>query len=155
MVEIEELEKLLMSGKTIEEVLKIFGWREFEDIVSEIFKRNEFSVRKNFRFKTDKRYEIDVLAFKNDFIFCVDCKRWSAGRYKKSGIKKSAEINEKRVKALKDFLKKEYPHSKFFSVIVTLLEEDLVVEGKTFIVPIHKLNSFISEVETFQVLHEF
>jgi hypothetical protein len=31
---------------------------------------------------------VDIIAARKNLVFCVDCKKWSGGRYKKSGIKK-------------------------------------------------------------------
>ncbi|MEM5836492.1 MAG: restriction endonuclease [Candidatus Aenigmatarchaeota archaeon] len=151
MIKLEEIEKLVAEGEDIEDVLKIFGWKEFEEVVSEILERNGFKVKKNFRFKVDRKYEVDILAYKGDLVLCIDCKKWSSGRYKKSGIRKSVELNEKRVKALKEFLGEKFRASRFLSLIVTLLDEDLVLENKTLIIPIYKLNSFLLEVESFNL----
>lgn len=52
-------------------------------IVSDIFGNNNSSVKRNLRFKTNRRYEIDLLAIKNNEIFAVDCKEWGKGRNKK------------------------------------------------------------------------
>jgi Holliday junction resolvase-like predicted endonuclease len=153
MVELEKIEKL--SRKIpIEEVLKEHDWKEFEETVAEIFRRNEFAVKRNFRFKTRKRHEIDVLSVKRDSVICVDCKRWLGGRYKKSQLKKSVKEQEKRVRLLKNFLKRNPiamqmlkigPGCKFYPLMVTLMEEEIKKEGNTFIVPIFKLNSFLLE----------
>jgi len=155
MSELEEIEKQVRK-LPIEEILKKHDWNEFEKIVAEIFKANNFEIKKNFRFKTKKRYEIDILAVKQNLIFCVDCKKWSSGRYKKSGIKIAATKQEKRTRMVRNFLKKNPiamqmlkigQTPKFYSLIVTLMEEDIIQEKKTFIVPIFKLNSFLLESE--------
>jgi len=157
MIELEKLENLARKIP-IEEVLRKHDWREFEEIVAEIFRRNEFTVKKNFRFKTRKRHEIDVLSVKGDLAICVDCKRWLGGRHKKAGLKKAVEEQEKRVRLLKNFLKRNpiamqmlriEPGCKFYSLIVTLMEEEILQEKNTFIVPIFKLNSFLLELEAY------
>ena len=157
MVELEEIENLVRKNP-MEEVLKNFDWKDFEEIVAEIFRRHDFIVKKNFRFKTKKRYEVDIIAARQNLVFCVDCKRWSGGRYKKSGIKKSVEMQEKRTNVIKNILEKnpilrktlkieDEPEIK--SLLVTLMEEDLVKEKNTFIVPVFKLNSFLLEIENY------
>ncbi|MEM5829801.1 MAG: NERD domain-containing protein [Candidatus Aenigmatarchaeota archaeon] len=157
MIGLEEIEKLAKE-KPIEEVLENFGWKEFEEVVAEIFRRHEFFVRRNFRLKTRKRYEIDIVAVKSNFVFCIDCKRWLGGRYKKSAIKRSAKEQEKRTRVMKRFLEKNpilreslKIASKFeiIPLILTLMEEDLIKEGNTFIVPLFKLNSFLLEFESY------
>jgi len=156
-VELEEIE-ILAKKMPIEEVLKNFKWKEFEEIVAEIFRAHGFVVKKNFRFKAERRYEIDVLAVRNNLIFCVDCKRWSGGRYKKSRIKMCVAEQEKRVEALKSLLNKEKTLKDCLKVgenfeikplLITLMEEDLREEKNTLIVPIFKLNSFLIEAECY------
>lgn len=157
MVELDEIEKKA-RGISLEEILKEHDWREFEKMVGGIFEKNEFKVKRNFRFKTKKRYEIDILATKQNFVFCVDCKKWSGGRYKKSGIKAAVSEQEKRTLLVRNFLKKNPiamqmlkidRDTRFYSLIVTLMEEDMFQEKKTFIVPVFKLNSFLLEVEKY------
>jgi len=156
MIDLEKIKLEMLKNKPIEEILRNFNWREFEEIVAEIFRRNEFKVKQNFKFKIKKKHEIDLLAVKQNLIFCVDCKKWSSGRYKKSGIKIAATKQEKRTRMVRNFLKKNPiamrmlkigQTPKFYSLIVTLMEEDIIQEKKTFIVPIFKLNSFLLESE--------
>jgi Holliday junction resolvase-like predicted endonuclease len=156
-MKLEEIENLARRIP-IEEILKKFDWKDFEEIVAEIFRRNDFLVKNNFRFKTKKRYEVDIIATRSNLVFCVDCKRWSGGRYKKSGIRKSVEEQEKRTEAIKKFLMKNPILRKALNVdekfkilplIITLMEEDLAKEKNTFVVPIFKLNSFLLNLENY------
>jgi len=150
------LEELIDSKKSIEEILEKFDWKDFERTVSEIFERNDFRIKNDFRFKTRNRHQIDVVAIKENKVFCVDCKQWGGGRYKKYGLKKAVKEQEKRLEELKNFLKKNLIaqkmlkinlNDKFYSLIVTLLQEDMIKENKTFVVPVWKLNSFLVELE--------
>lgn len=153
---IDEIKSELQKGKDIEDILEKYDWKNFEKIIAEIFKENGFYIKQNFRFKTKRNYEIDVVAVKNNRIFCVDCKWWGGGRYKKTGLKHAIESQEKRVKELNKFLKKN-PIAKnmlkttqgytMSPLIVTLHEEDMINENDTFIVPVWKLNKFITEPE--------
>lgn len=158
MMGFEKIRKDVLSGKPIEEIIKNFNWKEFEEFIAEIFRENDFRVKQNFRFKTKRKYEIDIIAVKQNIVLCVDCKEWSKGRYKKTGLKYSAKNQEKRVKEFKNSLKKNPViqnllkinlQFKFYSLIVTLLEEDLFIEGNTFFVPIWKLNNFLLEAERY------
>jgi Holliday junction resolvase-like predicted endonuclease len=158
-MELEKIKKELLKGRTIEEILENFDWKDFEKTVSEIFLANNFKVKQNFIFKTKRRYEIDVLAIDERFIFCVDCKEWSRGRYKKTGLKYAAKDQEERLKQIKKFLKKnliarqsmkiDLEKQKFYPFIVTLFEEDLLKENETLFVPVWKLNSFLLNMEKF------
>lgn len=158
MISLEEIKDLILQGKTLEEILSNFNWKEFEDTVSQIFAVNDFFVKKNFRFKTKRRYEIDLIATKRNFVICVDCKNWSSGRYKKTALRHVAKVQEERIEELKKFLKKNLiaknllkisPTPIFISLIISLLQEDILIEGKTIVVPVWKLNNFLVEMENY------
>lgn len=148
---------MIKNGKNIEEIILNFDWKEFENLVAEIFKANGFFVKTNLRFKTVKRYEIDILAVDGEVVFAVDCKEWGRGRYKKSGLKNAVEKQEERVKQLKNFIKSNPIAQKSFRVhkqeifpmIVTWLQEDLQKHDHSFIVPVWKLNSFLLHEDNF------
>lgn len=133
-------------------------WKNFENFVVEIFRSNSFRVKHTMRFKTESRYEIDAVAVRGVNVFCVDCKDWSAGRYKKSALIKAADLQQKRMEEFKKFLWKNLVAKKvldirsdsiFRSLIVTLEEEDVVRVDDTFFVPVTKLNSFLNEPELY------
>lgn len=148
-----------MENLLVEEAAGKISWQEFERLVSDILKENGFAVRKNFRFKSDRRYEIDLIAVRNNLVLCIDCKQWKQGRPKKHGLVKAVGQQEDRLKNFVEFLKQDRKLQKelyvkpsdsmFQSLIVTLLQEDIVEENETFVVPLYALNSFILEVEKY------
>jgi len=158
MINLEGIKDKISKGQEIEEVLKKFNWKEFEGFIAEIFRDNGFAVKQNFRFKTKNRYEIDLLAINKRVAFCVDCKEWNQGRYKKTGLKYAAKNQEKRLEELRKFLKKNPiatgmlnvdANPNFYPLIVTLFEEDLTKENNTIIVPAWKLNGFLLEMDNY------
>lgn len=158
MIDLEKIKLEMLKNKPIEEVLQNFNWKEFENIVAEIFRSNGFVVKQSFRFQTKKKHEIDVLAIKQNLVFCVDCKEWSGGRYKKSGLRYATKNQAMRIKELKKFLKKNLIAQNMLKIdskvsshplLVTLFEEDLLLENKCFVIPIWKLNSFLLEAESY------
>ena len=157
-MKLEEVEKFLKEGKQIEEAVRNFDWKEFESLVKEIFESHDFKVKRNFRFKTKKRFEIDLIAMNPTKVFCVDCKEWGRGRNKISALKKAVEMQEDRVRQLEKFLKTNPIASRmlkidgkleFLPLIVTWLEEDLKKESETMVVPVWKLNSFLANPENY------
>jgi Holliday junction resolvase-like predicted endonuclease len=157
-VELEKIVEEVRRGKELEDILKEFDWKFFEKFVKEIFEVNNFLVKQNFIFKTKRKYEIDLIASRNNLVLCTDCKSWASKGSKKSKLKKAVEKQEERVRELKKFLRKNpiaknelkiSQKSKFKSIIITLLEEDFVKERESLIIPIFKLNSFLNEVERF------
>jgi len=145
-MDLSVLRKKILSGKDIEDVLKKIDWKDFEKTVAEIFYRHGFKVKQSFRFKTNRKYEIDVLAFRNKLALCVDCKQWSRGREKRSALIKSIKEQKTRAEELKKFLSSNLD---FHPLIITLFEEDILKEEETYVVPVWKLNSFLLEAEKF------
>ncbi len=142
---IEEIKQKLLSGKEIEEVLKEYDWKFFENFVKEILEAHSFKTRLHLRFKTERRYEIDVLAEKGNLVLAIDCKMLGKGRYKKAEIEKAIFLQEERVREFKKFSK--IKNKKFYSLIITLFEEEIIKKSKTFVVPIWKLNSFLLNLD--------
>jgi len=142
-MKLEEIENLIRSGKTVEEVLTLVGWEEFEEKVEEIFKLHNFKTIRNFRFKTTKRFEIDIIAEKRDLLFVIDCKQWNKGRYKISALKKAAERNLERSRELQSTLIGR--NKKVIPIIITLFDEAIYEYEGVYIVPLFKLNSFLLE----------
>ncbi len=163
---------------SIENVLSKLDWRNFESTVAQIFSVNGFSVVKNLRFKTDRRYEVDLVAYNQRVVsnhidvFCVDCKRWGTGRYKKSALFRAADEQRKRTKEFEKFISSFkrrgdnnnrsdnrnssasdldglFPSHKlaFHPTIVTLYDELVSKEecpSGVLIIPVWKLNSFLN-----------
>ena len=134
-----------MKKSDIEDVLKKYDWRDFESFVEFVFQQHDFETKRNFWFKTKRKYEIDVVA-EREVIMCIDCKRWSGGRHKRSSLIKAAEAHAERVKEFKNFTKAT---KKAIPVIITLIDEDIVIEDEVFFVPIWKLNEFVLDFHSF------
>jgi Holliday junction resolvase-like predicted endonuclease len=138
---LDEIENFIRSGKNIEDIFSLFNWREFEEKVEEIFKIHNFKTIKNFRFKTTKRFEIDILAEKRDLLFVVDCKQWSKGRNKTTALKRAAEKNVERAEELKNTLMGK--NKIIIPIIISLFDEGIYEHHGVYIVPLFKLNNFL------------
>ncbi len=158
MVSLKKIKQQLLEGKQIEEIIKDIDWQDFEELVSKILEKHEFKSWNNFRFKTTRRYEVDITTTKNDITFLIDCKQWSTGRYKTSALKQSVKIQEKRLEEFQKFIKNNpiaktkfgiKDDQKITSVIVTWYEENLIRHGKTLIIPIWKLNEFLLNLSNY------
>lgn len=146
---LENIEKAFCQKMTIEEVLNEIDWKNFEKIISSIFEKHEFKIFNNYRFKTKRRYEIDLLAVKNGLIFLVDCKKWSMGRYKKSALKRAIIDQKSRAEEFKSIFNKEQilnqkiNEPKITPILITFYEEDLIKYDDVLVVPMWKLNEFL------------
>jgi len=141
MADLESIRARIVEGRSLEDVLKSFDWKKFEGIVAQILEENGFDVRRNVRFKTDRRYEIDVLGERNGTVLSIDCKDWSGGRYKKTALSRAAGRQAKRTMEL---VKTGHIKGKTISMLVTLFEEDIKQNDDVIIVPVWKLNSFLN-----------
>jgi len=151
-ISLDKVKQRLLEGEQIEEIVQKMNWKEFEKLIAEILRKHDFNIHSNFRFKTDRRFEIDVLAVKNKISFLIDCKQWGRGRYKKTGLKYAAKDQKHRLNELKKFLRnnlaakiklKVNKNTNFIPLIITWFEEDITLHDKVFIVPIWKFNEFL------------
>jgi len=157
-IDLNEIKQRIQQGEEIEKVVEEIDWQEFEKLIAEILKKHDFNVHNNFRFKTSRRFEIDVLAVKNKISLLIDCKQWGRGRYKKTGLKYSVEKQKERAKQLKKFLKnnpilktklKIKKSTKFIPLLVTWFEEELLEHENTSIVPVWKFNDFLLNINEY------
>lgn len=146
---LQELENLLKTGKDIEEILKKQSWKEFEDIVAQILVEHGFEVERNFRFTLNKkRHEIDIIAKRFDEILCIDCKKWNIRPGKKTAIKAAAKKQVGRTKKYKKFAKLKSKN--ICPMVITFLDEDIVLADKVPVIPVWKLNDFMNDFSEYQ-----
>jgi len=140
----------------LEKTLSKLDWKQFEKAVAQIFEANGFTVRNNFRFKTKRRYEMDIIASRHKTVVCTDCKEWGRGRYKQTALRNAADMQKQRTKQFEKFVAnnpiakhklKIGEHSRFYPAVVTLFEEELKYEDGVVVVPVWKLNSFLNSGE--------
>ncbi len=141
-------------GTDIERVCKVLEWREFENFAATAFETNNFAVKRRFRFKgAGRRWEIDVLAYCEPLIVCVDCKRWRRG-WGNSAIKQVAEAQAQRTKALAEVLQSlqrrisldGWKQATLLPVILSLFPGPVKFFGKVPVVPILQLQNFLDEL---------
>jgi hypothetical protein len=119
-------------------------WQNFERLAAFIFERNDFEVKVN-TVKTwnKKRRQYDVISRKDHQTFLVECKKWAGSRYRLSALKKAIEHHKERTAFYENIMNEDT-----IPVVVTLVEEEIQVYEGVPIVPILKLNSFISELDS-------
>jgi len=158
MINLERIKKSILKGWTIEKIIENFDWDEFEDMVVEVFVSNDFLVKKNFRFRTEKRYEMDIIAVRFNKVFCIDCKEWGRGRNKRHGLRSAARKQIERTEKFRRFLKNNLKVKKMFNVklnyrfiplIVTWLQEDILQENGCLVIPVWILNNFLLDMDNY------
>jgi len=142
-------------GTDIERVCKVLEWIEFENFAATAFEANNFAVKRRFRFKASgRRWEIDVLAYSEPIVVCVDCKRWRRG-WGNSAITKVAAAQAKRTevlaKNLQDIQREigldDWKQATLFPVIISLFPGPVKFYKKVPVVPILQLQNFLDEFQ--------
>jgi len=118
-------------------------WQHFERLAAFIFEKNNFSVKvntvKTYQ-KTKRQY--DVIAWKGNQTFLVECKKWAGNRYRLSAVKKAVEQHKERTTFYETIT-----HEDAIPLLVTLIEEEIRLYEGVPIVSIQKLNSFVNELD--------
>jgi Holliday junction resolvase-like predicted endonuclease len=73
-------ELAIAGGADSERVARELRWQEFEEFASNILQAEGYATVKHLIFRDfARKYEIDVVATKEPFLLCVDCKHWHYG----------------------------------------------------------------------------
>ena len=143
------------QGTDVERVCKFLEWKEFENFAATAFEKNNFATTRNFRFKAaQRRWEIDVLAYSEPIIVCVDCKRWRRG-WGNSAIIRVAAAQAQRTEALAGNIQSiqreiglvNWKEATLFPVILSLFPGPVKFYGKVPVVPILQLQNFLDEFQ--------
>ncbi|MGB8309670.1 MAG: restriction endonuclease [Methanoregula sp.] len=120
-------------------------WQNFERLAGFIFEMNGFAITVGtVKTRNRKRRQYDVIARKNDRTLLVECKQWSGSRYRLSALKKA--VIQHRERAL---FYESVTNENAVPIIVTLIEEEIRIFEGVPLVPVHRLNTFIGELENF------
>jgi len=128
----------LKNNATIDDVAKQLDWRDFEGLVAQILKSNDFVVMKNFTM-TKPRLEIDVIGIKLGIALLIDCKHW-----KRQSVSTLTNAVKKQISRVQHYVSKTQG-SVAVPAIVTLYQEQLTFVDKVPIIPITRFSSFIDE----------
>mgnify|MGYP001597611937 CR=1 FL=1 len=118
-------------------------WQNFERLAAFIFEKNDFSTNVN-TVKTcnKKRRQYDVIAKKGNQTFLIECKKWAGNRYRLSALKWAILQHKERTMFYENVCNEDA-----IPIIVTLIEEEILIFEGVPLVPVHKLNSFIRELD--------
>jgi Holliday junction resolvase-like predicted endonuclease len=144
----------LQLGADIEKVCRYLKWKEFESFGAQAFEANNFQVISNFRFKqANKRWEIDLLGCRQQFIACVDCKHWRHG-WRESAIIRVVDAQIERTRAFASMLflnwdkvgLKGWKDATVIPIILSLVTGPFKFYKKVPIVPVLQLRDFINDM---------
>lgn len=119
-------------------------WQNFERLAGFIFEQNGFRIAVNtVKTRDKKRRQYDVIAWNNGQTFLIECKRWAGHRYRLSALKRAIKQHKERARFYE-----QITNENAIPLIVTLIEEEVLVYEGVPIVPVSKLNAFINELDT-------
>jgi hypothetical protein len=135
----------ISSIEELETVSAEVIWQHFERLAGFIFEKHDFTVNVN-TVKTcnKKRRQYDVIARKNSRTFLVECKKWAGSRYRLSALKSAIVQHKERTTFYESIMDEDA-----VPVIVTLIEEQILVYEGVPLVPVTRLNAFISELDAY------
>jgi hypothetical protein len=134
----------IRSVEDLEIVSEAVIWQNFERLAAFIFEKNDFRVTINtVKTRNKKRRQYDVISWKSNQTFLVECKKWAGSRYRLSALKKAIEQHKERTMFYENITNEDA-----IPLVVTLVEEEIHMYEGVPIVPVLKLNSFINELDT-------
>ncbi len=133
----------IRSVEDLEMVSENVIWQNFERLAAFIFEKNDFTVTVN-TVKTwnKKRRQYDVISRRSNQTCLVECKKWAGSRYRLSALRKAIEQHKERTSFYETIMNEDA-----IPVVVTLVEEEIHLYQGVPIVPVLKLNAFISELD--------
>jgi len=162
-IDVDSLKRLKLAvhavqlGADLERVSSFLDWKEFENIAAIAFERNNYSVKKNLRFKhAGRRWEIDIIGCKKPIVACVDCKHWHHGMYP-SAIRRIVEEQVERTSALAESLPRlaekiecaSWSRVKLVPAVLSLIPTRFKFYNNVPIVPVLQLQDFLSQLPAY------
>lgn len=136
------------SSKSLEDASSLLGWREFEKFSSFVLTCLGFEVFESFRFSCGgRRWEVDVLGFREPFVLALDCKCLRRGyRYT---VGRAVDLHLRRVEALASTVRSRFKslvsgwrRVLVTPILVTLKRSGFKVYRGVPVVPIGSLRGF-------------
>lgn len=141
-------------GADFESVCNFLEWNEFEKIAATTFEFNHFNVIKGLRFKgAGRRWEVDVLGYREPIIVSADCKHWHHG-WTRSAITKTIDAQMARTQALANAAPTlrekmglaDWKEATLIPMVLSLFPAPLKLYRNTPVVPILQLQDFLNEL---------
>lgn len=149
--------RALRSGGDLETVSGFLQWKEFEGMAAVAVESNGYTVVRNLHFKHGgRRWEIDIIGWKNPVVVCVDCKHWHHGLHGPVA-EKIVEQQTERTRALAMSLPNPALKIEFFSrgiakfvpAILSLTVNKFKLYRGVPVIPILQLQDFLNQLPAY------
>jgi hypothetical protein len=118
-------------------------WQEFEEYIRDLLEHHDFVVHFRKVFRTPERgYQIDAVACRKDLCLCIDGKKYGRSRLRSSSLKEQAKLHYERTCAYEQMV-----GVRSIPLIVSWLDDNLMVENGCIFVSIDRLNDFLLNVD--------
>lgn len=118
-------------------------WQEFEEYIRDLLEYHDFEVQFRKVFRTPERgYQIDAVALRKDLCLCIDGKKYGRSRPRSSSLKEQAKLHYERTLAYEEKI-----GIKSIPLIVSWLDDSLMIENGCIFVSIDRLNDFLLNVD--------
>lgn len=114
------------------------SWQELEELALKALEAHNFNCEFRKVFTDRTRYEIDVLAKKDNITLAIDCKHYRKTKSRVSVLRREAEKHRKRCEKYA-----EISGNKVVPVLLTLLDDSLFYMEGCIVVPLRALNDFL------------
>lgn len=144
--------KAWKRGFDIVELALSLGWQELEGLCASIFEEAGYEAARNLRFKASgRRFEVDVVAWREGFVVAADCKKWSRAR--RSALRKAALDQRVRASLLAQNLQNvslPLPSGRYTvcPAVIAVYGAGREVYGGVPIVALRELRGFLAEIES-------
>jgi hypothetical protein len=147
--------RAIQLGQPQREILDLLSWQEFEEYVAQIFSFHDFQIHHRYRFKAIRRFEIDIVAQRKPFLFCVDCKQYGIRQGKTASLRSAVDKQLFRVQHLAESFPIHQSKLKLLvwnktliiPLLVTMLHEELIYHENIPVVPASQINTFLLNFE--------
>ncbi len=147
--------RALQLGEPNRPVLTALTWQEFEEFVAHVLTFHDFTVLQRFRFSTNRRFEIDIVAHRQSVLLCIDCKQYGVRLGKASSLRTAAEEQLHRTQVLADNFARfqadlgclDTEHPVLIPLMVTMMSEDILFHDRVPIIPAPLFNAFLLEYD--------
>ncbi|OPX65321.1 MULTISPECIES: restriction endonuclease [unclassified Methanoregula] len=120
-------------------------WQGFERLAAYIFGQHDFEVSVGTVInRNGKRRQYDVIARRDGRTLLAECKQWSGRRYRISALRHAVVQHRERAQFYETITREAS-----IPLIVTLIDEDIRIIDSVPLVPVHRLNAFIGELDHF------
>lgn len=121
------------------------AWQDFERLTAFIIEQNGFEVSVGTVIhRNGKRRQYDVIARRGGCTLLAECKQWSGSRYRLSALRQAVVQHRERADFYEAITREDA-----VLLIMTLIDEEIRVIAGVPLVPVHRLNAFIAEMDRY------